>query len=85
MASKKHIIGEIEFIKGGLSFTSESFFPKYFTKFWIVTIPLLKSEIKKGNYTTGITFFNEEDAKTFSEFLKGHLKKYIRELKEDFA
>lgn len=79
---KDNKIGNIEFIKGGWSSTSETFFPRYFNDIWIVTIPILKLEKEKGNWTTGLGFINEVDAKTFSNFLKNHLKKYIRELKK---
>ena len=81
MTKEKHKIGEIEFHKGGWSITSESFFPKYFPTFWIVRIPLLKKQkdMKPGEtQTTGLGFNNEADAQTFSEFLKGHMKKYIK-------
>ena len=77
----KHKIGEIRFDKGGWSFTTHRIFPKYFEDVWFVDIPILESEKKKGEYTTGIGFENEWDAKRFSEFLKVHLKKYIRELR----
>lgn len=78
---EKQKIGEIRFNKGGWSSTSETFFPRYFRDVWFVDIPILESEKKKGPYTTGIGFENEWDAKRFSEFLKNHMKKYIRELR----
>ncbi len=81
----KHKIGEIEFHKGGWSYHSGSgFFPSHFPTFWIVKVPILKSEEKKGDCLVGLPFSDEGDAETFSDFLKVHLKKYIKELKQEF-
>ncbi len=83
MKNKKHKIGKIEKHKGGWSMTSETTFPKYFHTFWCVDIPMLKKkeEMKPGDtMATGLCFYNKTDAEIFSEFLKGHMKKYIKQL-----